>query len=117
MGLAIVLGVGAVLVPAGVGAVNVDPLQGVCETSTSQVCKDKDDKVSTTIASVINILLFIVGAISVLMIIIAGIMYAVSTGDTTRITRAKDAILYAIIGLVVSFLAYAIVNWVILRFV
>jgi cytochrome bd-type quinol oxidase subunit 2 len=117
MGLAIVLGVGAVLVPVGVGAVNVDPLEGVCSTSTSQVCASKDDTVSTTITNVINILLFIIGAISVIMIIVGGIMYAVSAGDATQTGRAKNTILYAIIGLVVAFLAYAIVNWVIDRFV
>lgn len=118
MGLAIVLGVG-VLVPAlPVGAVNVDPLQDVCKGSTSTVCaSSKTDDVSKTVNTVINVLLFVVGVISVIMIIVGGIMYAVSTGDAGRISKAKFTIMYAVAGLVIAFVAYAIVNWVIDRFV
>tara|TARA_Y100001970_G_C13844756_1_gene656263 strand:+ start:80 stop:505 length:426 start_codon:yes stop_codon:yes gene_type:complete len=62
--------------------------------------------------TVVNILLFIIGAISVIMLIIGGIRYTISAGDSGNVTAAKNTILYAIIGLVVAFLAYAVVNWV-----
>lgn len=62
--------------------------------------------------TIVNILLFIIGAVSVIMLIIGGIKYTVSGGDSTAITSAKNTILYAIIGLVVAFLAFAAVNWV-----
>ena len=39
-------------------------------------------------------------------------MYATSTGDSGKVTRAKNTLTYAIVGLVVAFLAYAIVFWV-----
>jgi small-conductance mechanosensitive channel len=117
MGLAIVLGFG-VLAPAfPVGAVNVDPLQDVCNGSTSTVCASKNDNVSDTVTTVINVLLFVVGVISVIMIIVGGIMYTVSTGDASRISKAKFTIMYAVAGLVIALVAYAIVNWVIGRFV
>ena len=58
------------------------------------------------------VLLFIIGAISVIMLIIGGIRYTLSGGDSGNVTAAKNTILYAIIGLVVAFLAFAIVNWV-----
>jgi hypothetical protein len=61
---------------------------------------------------VVNILLFIIGAISVIMLIIGGIRYTISGGDSGAVTAAKNTILYAIIGLVVAFLAFAIINWV-----
>jgi Type IV secretion system pilin len=61
---------------------------------------------------IVNILLFIIGAISVIMLIIGGIRYTVSGGDAAAVTGAKNTILYAIIGLVVAFLAFAVVNWV-----
>lgn len=61
---------------------------------------------------VVNILLFIIGAVSVIMLIIGGIKYTISGGDTGQVTSAKNTILYAVIGLVVAFLAFAIVNWV-----
>ena len=63
--------------------------------------------------TVVNILLFIVGAISVIMLIVGGIRYVVSGGDQSAVTGAKNTILYAIVGIVVAFLAYAAVNFVI----
>lgn len=60
-----------------------------------------------------NVMLFIVGAISVIMIVIGGFRYVVSGGSTTNVAAAKNTILYAIVGLVISMLAYAIINFVI----
>jgi len=62
--------------------------------------------------TIVNILLFIIGAISVIMLIIGGIRYTTSAGDSGNVTAAKNTILYAIIGLVIAFLAFAVVNWV-----
>ena len=59
-----------------------------------------------------NILLFLVGAISVIMLIIGGIRYVISGGDQNQVTSAKNTILYAIVGIVIAFLAYAAVNFV-----
>ena len=63
--------------------------------------------------TIVNILLFIVGAISVIMLIVGGIRYVVSGGDQSAVTGAKNTILYAIVGIVVAFLAYAAVNFVV----
>lgn len=63
-----------------------------------------------------NILLFILGAVSVVMIIIGGIRYVVSAGEGSAVKGAKNTILYAVVGLVVALLAYAIVNFVITSF-
>ncbi len=60
-----------------------------------------------------NIALYLIGAISVLMLIYGGIRYIVSGGDSKNVTAAKNTILYAIVGIVVAILAYAIVNFVI----
>ena len=62
--------------------------------------------------TVVNVLLFIVGALSVIMLIIGGIRYTVSGGNSSNVTAAKNTILYAIVGLVIAFLAFAVVNWV-----
>lgn len=66
---------------------------------------------------IVNVLLFILGAVAVIMIIIGGIRYTISQGDSGAITSAKNTILYAVIGLVVALLAYAIVNFVIAQFI
>jgi hypothetical protein len=62
--------------------------------------------------TVVNVLLFIIGAIAVIMLIWGGIRYTTSGGTSANVTAAKNTIMYAIIGLVVAFLAFAIVNWV-----
>lgn len=62
---------------------------------------------------VTNTILYIVGVVAVIMLIIGGIKYIISGGDAKKVTDAKNTILYAIIGLVIAFLAYAIVNFVI----
>lgn len=59
-----------------------------------------------------NTLLTIAGIISVIMIIVGGIMYSLSAGDSGKATKAKDTILYSVIGLVITMLAYAIVTFV-----
>lgn len=66
--------------------------------------------------TITNVLLFLIGAISVIMLIIGGIRYVVSGGDSTAVQNAKNTILYAIVGVVVAILAYAVVNFVISSF-
>lgn len=66
--------------------------------------------------TITNVLLFIIGAISVIMLIIGGIRYVVSGGDSSAVTNAKNTILYAVIGIIVAILAYAVVNFVITSF-
>lgn len=63
--------------------------------------------------TIVNILLFIIGAVSVIMIIYGGIRYVTSSGASEAVTSAKNTILYAVVGLIISILAYAIVNFVV----
>jgi glucose uptake protein GlcU len=67
--------------------------------------------------TITNVLLFIIGAISVIMLIIGGIRYTVSGGDQNAVTAAKNTILYAVIGLLVAIFAYAIVSFVVDQFI
>jgi len=60
-----------------------------------------------------NVALFLLGAVSVLMLIYGGIRYTISGGDSAAVTSAKNTILYAIVGIIVALLAYAIVSFVI----
>ncbi len=62
--------------------------------------------------SIVNTALFVIGAIAVLMLIYGGIRYTISGGDEKAITVAKNTILYAVVGIVVAVLAYAIINFV-----
>lgn len=69
--------------------------------------------VAEIIGIVVKFLLGLVGALSVLVIVIAGIMYIVSGGDEGKVDKAKSWITYALIGLAIAILGYIIVNTVI----
>ena len=73
-----------------------------------------DDSVFQTVT---NVMLFLIGAISVVMLIYGGIRYTISQGDSTAVTNAKNTIMYAVIGIVIAILAFAIVNFVVTTFV
>jgi len=64
------------------------------------------------ITSITNVLLFLAGALAVIMIIFGGLRYVTSGGNSSSVTAAKNTILYAIVGLIIAFLAFAAVNFV-----
>lgn len=63
--------------------------------------------------TITNVLLFIIGAIAVIMLVIGGVRYTTSSGNSEQVTAAKNTIMYAIVGIIVAILAYAVVNFVI----
>lgn len=129
-GIVMIASLSIVPLAASVGAVNVfekgcpggnAPSAGGGATGSSAggatICgaTSKDD-VPSIIETVINTILVVLGMISVIMIVIGGIRYTTSNGDSGATKAAKDTILYAVVGLVVAILAYAIVNFVLSRF-
>jgi hypothetical protein len=76
---------------------------------------DPEGTVNGIIATVINIFSVVVGVVSVIMIIIGGLKYITSGGDSGNVSGAKNTILYAIVGLVVVALAQIIVRFVLTR--
>lgn len=71
--------------------------------------------VDSTLKLAINLFSLIVGIAAVLMIIVGGLKYITSNGDSGNISGAKNTILYAIIGLVVVALAQVIVKFVLTK--
>ena len=65
------------------------------------------------LSTIINTMLFIIGFLSVVMLIFGGLRYIISGGNAAAVTAAKNTILYAIVGLIIAIFAYAIVNFVI----
>lgn len=65
------------------------------------------------VQSIINAIIGALGIVAVVIIIIGGVNYMTSSGDAGKVKKAKDTILYGVIGLVVCVLAFAIVNFVI----
>ena len=72
----------------------------------NKTSKDAENKV----VSILNNVYLYIGVIAVVVIVIAGVFYMISQGDPGKTRRARDAILYAAIGLIVVFLAFAITN-------
>lgn len=110
-----------------IGSLTLSPLAVSAVTPQENLCKGSGGTwngsscsnpntggrtLESSFRDVTNILLFVIGAVSVLVIIIGGIRYVLSNGDQSAVTGAKNTILYAVIGLVVAILAYAIVEFV-----
>ncbi len=71
---------------------------------------------SAQVQNITNTMLLVIGIVAVIMLIVGGFRYVLSNGNEKAISGAKDTILYAIIGIVVALLSYAIVNFVLGRF-
>lgn len=68
------------------------------------------------LANGLDLMYFLAGVVAVIVIVIAGIMYVSSSGDAGRVTKAKNLLTYAIVGLVLVLAAFAITHFVIGRF-
>ena len=97
-----------------VGAINVfDQCQASSDTA---VCASKDDSAGGMVKIVINTLLVILGMISIIMIVIGGVRYTISGGNSSHTKEARETIIYSVVGLVVAIMSFTIVNFVIGRF-
>ncbi len=90
-----------------------DNRTAACEGLPSGSCDDTDNDFEEIWIRILDVLLFVVGAVAVLMLIIGGLRYVISAGDQQAVTNAKNTILYAIVGIIVTFLAYAAVRFVV----
>lgn len=100
----------AITCPEGtVGAGKVRNSLAECDIT---IDKNEANKVSNRIGSAISLALSMMGVATVVVIVIGGIQYITSQGDAGKTVKARNTILYGIVGLVICLLAYAIVNFV-----
>lgn len=66
--------------------------------------------------TLLNLVYSIAGIVAVIGVILGGILYATSDADSGKIQRAKNSIVYSIVGLIFVMLAAAITNFVLGRF-
>jgi hypothetical protein len=105
------------LVPQSVHAA-VDVFQNCGAHADTAICKSTSDKLfgpNSIWTNILNTLIFVTGSVSVLMIVIGGLRYTISGGEKGGVTGAKNTILYAVVGLILSVMGYAIVNFVLSR--
>lgn len=117
--LTLMLSLGLVVPAAGVVSAQANIDGNLCAGSNLSVTGDTNCDDSSTgetidgiIETIINIFSLVVGVIAVVMIIIGGLRYITSGGDSGNVTGAKNTILYAVVGLVIVALAQVIVQFV-----
>lgn len=71
---------------------------------------------NAVIGNVLTTVYFWAGVTAVIVIIIAGIFYSISSGNPSHTNRAREAIIYAVVGLVVIMMAFVITQFVLGRF-
>lgn len=67
------------------------------------------------LTAILAITFGIIGALALLVLVISGLRYVISSGDPARISKAKDGIIYSLIGLMIALTAEAIVAFVVKR--
>ncbi|MBQ3453098.1 hypothetical protein IJG28_02825 [Candidatus Saccharibacteria bacterium] len=82
------------------------------EVKTAAGC-NTETTLPNVIVNILNAIILVAGIVAVIFIIIGGVNYMTSSGDAGKVAKAKNTILYALIGLVICVLAFAIVNWTI----
>ena len=93
-------------------------LDQACNGISNDVCNKKGDtNINSLVLSVINLLLYIVAVVAVVMIIVGGMKYLTSSGDSGKVTSAKNTVVYAVVGLLVAIFSWVIVNFIVKQFV
>ena len=99
----------AVVMPIALPSASAQFTKGL-EAARTQEMSTKP--IGTTIGEVVNIFLYFVGAVAVIVVIWGGFQYVTSAGDSNKVKTAKSTIMYAVIGVAVALLSYAIVDFV-----
>lgn len=108
-------GLAPALVPGT--ALALDPKSEVCNSigSSTDCSATTGLDVGNVLRAVISLLSLLVGVIAVIMIIISGLRYITSGGDSSKTASAKSTLIYSIVGLVVAVLAGVIVRYVLAK--
>ena len=92
----------------------------VCDTNVPQEIKDANGcggggstDFANVICEIIKIVVGFMGAVAAIFVVVGGFQFMTSAGDAGKVAKAKQTILYSLIGLIVCVLAFAIVNFVI----
>lgn len=87
--------------------------QFALDTKVDELQYDTGDTFSSSFQGILNAVIGVLALVAVVVMIVGGVSYMTSSGDAGKVKKAKDTILYGLIGLVVCVLAFAIVNFVI----
>lgn len=82
---------------------------------TNDAGNGADDNLTGDITGIINAVIGIIGVVALITIILGGVQYMTANGDASKIKKAKEIILYGVIGLIIVILSAAIVNFIIAK--
>ena len=110
----LLIALGLVLVPVGGTAFAIDLFPSTtCDGQDCGVVKSGPSELSTQVQNIINMALYLIGGIAVIMIIVGGIRMATAQGDPGNVKAGRLAIIWSVVGVAVTILASAIVNFVV----
>jgi len=105
-----------------VGAISIFHLPGIAASTVTDICDGTapdptgicadNEQVDVYIQPLLNAFYFVIGILAVGFIVFGGIKYITAAGDPSKLTAAKNTVLYAIIGLVVAISAFAITSFI-----
>jgi hypothetical protein len=81
--------------------------------SNSDVNIPQGDLGTSQIRTILRIAFGMGGALAMLIIVVAGLRFVTSQGDPAAVTRSRQAVIYAVVGLVVCAMGFSIVTFVI----
>ena len=102
------------------------PINGeACDGVQSAVCSDSEfaerNDVNPLvgkdgiITKVVTFLGFVVGVISVIILIVAGIRFAINGSNASEVTKARNTVIYAVVGIVVALVAQGVVQFILVK--
>lgn len=116
LSLALALGLGIFSLAPIVNAQQAQVREGVCIASDDPTAcatgTGADTTINNIVRTVVRILQVVAGIVAVIMIVIAGLRYTLSGGDAGKVSSAKNAIVYALVGIVVVIIAQALIMFV-----
>lgn len=98
--------------PSIVGAQVPDRSKTAACESLGGCDRNSGNSISSLLSTVIELLSWIVGVISIIMVIVGGFKFIVSSGDPAGAKSAKNTVIYALVGLAVAALAQILVRFV-----
>lgn len=89
-------------------AINLDP-----SGNGTNIKVPKGELTQTTVGNVLHLVFGLAGAIALIIITVAGLQYVLSQGNPQSAAKAKDTIIYALVGLIICAIGYGIVSFVV----
>lgn len=120
----LILAISVSTIPASALTMSANQLQTVAATNSREDacqglnqlggggCGSGQSGINNIANAVVTIISYIAGIIAIIMVLIAGIRYTTSGGDSAKVSAAKTALVYALIGIAVAALAQVLVHFV-----